>query len=91
MADWWKIEPTSLTPEEQAEKQIDYWNVFYASAGGRHVLFDILRETHNKEPGRTSDASLALIKLYHYIRGSCGIDEEKAIDAEASATKEAGE
>jgi len=87
MADWWRMSEDELAVDAEArqEKCLAYYNVFYATPIGRQVLFDILNRTHAKVPGRSSDASLTLVELYHYLRASAGIDEEIVIEAEAKS------
>ncbi len=89
MASWWKMTPEELadSPDEQLEKQIDYYNVFFGSARGRRVLADIRNMCYDSSLGEVE--LVALICLYRGIRMNAGggtRETEKAmIDAEAKA------
>ena len=86
--EWWQLSPEEISQSSDALKmrKLAYYNTFYATEEGRQVLLDIKRMCYNDS--RSPDGLIAMIQLFHTIRGKAGltVESDKAgIDAEAGS------
>lgn len=75
------------------ERRSAFYNTFYATEGGRQVLFWLQQYCYGHFGGsediepEQAVAALALVELYQEIRANCGVNEADVIDAEAATLK----